>query len=309
MRCLLPQAKLALCMFSLSLMPALQMSCGRQSDKSRLPDVLVSYGDSVLTEEDVTARIPVGIDPADSVALFRKIVDGWVKRVALSELAREKLPDVDEIERKVSEYRDRLIVSRYIDMMRQGNPAKVSRDSVRAFYEAHRHEMISETPLVKGIYMKLPEASPDAARIRECVFDASGGSIDEIENKWIGQASQYDYFENEWVDWSVIADQIPYRFTDPAAFLAGMKDFEVTVNGSLYLLHISEYLPSGSELPFGFVSSRIESMMERARMARFEDALVESLLKKAISEERLVAVGYDPVRHVRTEKGKTKDNR
>ena len=255
-------------------------------------------GDSVLMLSDVISRIPVGIDPADSAALFHKIVDNWVEGMVLTDLGKAKLPDMEKIERQVSSYRNRLIATEYLKKMREGKTFAVSEDSVRTFYDSHRSEMVTETPLIKGIYIKVAESSGSVEDVKRCVFDASDASIDELEKKWLAKAIQYDYFVNEWVDWEVIADQIPYRFYDADAFLSSTSNFETSCNGSVYLLHITDFLPSGSEMPFEFASPRIVSLLEQAKMASYEKSLVSSLVKKAISEGRLVPADYDPVKGV-----------
>ncbi len=260
-------------------------------------DILISVGDSVLTLSDVVSRIPVGLESADSAALFHKIVDKWVEGMVLSQLAEEKLPQLPEIERKVADYRNRLITTEYLKRMREGKEVKVSPDSIRSFYEAHRSEFVAETPLVKGIYIKVPANSTGLDDIRRCVFTADDASIDELERNWIGEALQYEFFVNTWIDWETIADQIPYRFYDPDAFLNANNNFETTGNGSVYLLPVSEFLPTGSEQPYDFAAPRIGSMMEQAKMASYEESLVKSLIKEAIGDHRLVAVGYDPVTH------------
>lgn len=273
----------------------LAVSCGHSGKPAMHSDALVCIDDSVLTESWVVSRIPVGIEASDSIALFQNIVDKWIEGMVLTDMAKTKLPDMDEIDRKVNEYRNRLIVAEYLKKMRAGRQFRINPDSVRRFYDMHRSEMISENPLVKGIYLKIPENATGLEEIKECVFSATDKSIDRLENNWIGQALQYDYFQNRWVDWEIISEQIPYRFYDTDAFLSMTKNFETTCNGSVYLLHISDYLPSGSELPFDFASSRIMSIFERERIDSYEEALVRSLVKKAIADGRLVAVGYDPV--------------
>ncbi|MDE6532504.1 MAG: hypothetical protein K2M27_03095 [Muribaculaceae bacterium] len=270
-------------------------SCGEKKEISGTDDILVSVGDSTLTLSDVVRRIPVGIEKEDSMILFRSIVDGWIEERVLIDMAMAKLPELDEIERKVSQYRNRLIVAEYLGKLRNGSKFKVDRDSVRLFYEAHKGELMTETPLVKGIYLKVSENSGPLADIRRCVYDASDESVDELEKNWMGAAIQYEYFKEEWVDWEVIADQIPYRFYDPDAFLSSTNNFETTCNGFTYLLHISDYLPSGSEMPYEFASERISAMLEQAKVSSYQEALVRALVQKAMSEGKLVAFGYDPL--------------
>lgn len=261
------------------------------------PEVLISVDGEELTLNQVIDKIPVGIDPADSAALFEDIVDTWISEKVLSPLAESKLSNMEEIERKVSSYRSRLIVTEYLRQMRRGRNIKVPSDSIRKFYDIHRKELLAERPLVKGIYMKVAASSPRIDEIRRLMASGSDESIDRLESHYGGEALQYDYFENVWIDWQTIADMIPYRFYDPDAFLQATHDFETTYNGSTYLLHISDYLPSGSEQPFEFAKDRIAAMMEQTKVSSYEEALVASLVDKAIKEGRLVRHGYDPLKH------------
>lgn len=270
-------------------------SCGSRQKIELADDALISMGDSTLTKSYVLSRIPVGIDAQDSIALFHKIVDNWVETMVLGDFAQRKLPEIEGIERQVENYRNRLIVSTYLKKMTERKQISVDSDSIKSFYQAHKSEMITETPLVKGIYLKVSDSAPGLEGMKRCVFEASDKSIDELETKWASDAIQYDYFVEEWVDWDIIADEIPYRFYDPDAFLTSTSDFETSCNGMTYLLHITEYLPSGSLAPYEFASKRIGAIMQQQKMAEYEDALVRALVKKAIDDEQLVAIGYDPL--------------
>ncbi|MDE6444771.1 MAG: hypothetical protein K2K64_10190 [Muribaculaceae bacterium] len=289
------------------LLPFFLESCKKEKEApSEEAQVLLSVDGEDLTLSQVIDRIPVGIDPADSLALFEDIIDTWVSERVLTPLAESKLSNLEEIERKVSAYRSRLIVTEYLRQMRRSKSVKVSADSIRRFYDLHRGEMLTERPLIKGIYLKVASSSPQLEEIRRLIASGSEGSVDRLESHYGGEALQYDYFDNVWVDWQTIADMIPYRFYDPDAFLQATRDFETTYNGSTYLLHVSEYLPTGSEQPFEFAKERIEAMMEQTKVSSYEEALVSSLVEKAIKDGRLVRHGYDPVKHRMLNNGTSK---
>lgn len=272
------------------------VSCGGDGTSSQEDrDVLLRAGEETLTMREVVRMIPVGMEPADSAEMFQLIVDNWIKSKVLSGLAERKLPDVAEIDEKVADYRNRLIVAEYLREMKKGKEFKVSQDSIREFYNHYKGDMLTESPLVKGIYLKVAADRSNLEEIRGLVFCGSDECIDRLEKSSAGGAIQYDYFINDWVDWQIIADRIPYRFYDPDAFLKSTSNFETSYNGSVYLLHISSYLPTGSEPPYEFASVRIGEMMERTNIKKFEESLVRSLVNKAVSDGDLVAVGYDPV--------------
>lgn len=269
--------------------------CKKEKKDALDSDVIMMMGDSILRKSEVVRRIPVGIDSADSAALFRTMVDNWVKRMVLADIAREKLSDYEEIERQVEDYRNRLIVEQYLQRVMAGKSFHVSKDSIESFYSSHKGEMNTENPLVKGVFVRMPENSFAVSDVKRCIFAGTESAIDEFEKKWMGETSQYDYFVGDWTDWETIAEQIPYRFEAPDSYLSSNHNFETTYKGSVYLLHIDSYLPSGSQIPFEFASPRISAILEQAKMTRFEEDLVANLVKKAISDERLVVIGYDPL--------------
>lgn len=260
-------------------------------------EVLLSVAGEQLLLSDVEDRIPTGIEPEDSAALFEDIVDAWVKSRLLASLGESKLPNMKEIEEKVNAYRCKLIASEYLRHMKANRPIKVSSDSVRKFYELHRSELLTESPLVKGVFLKVPSETPELDEIRALMKEGSEESLSRLEGIYGMDAMQYDYFVNVWVDWKNIAEQIPYRFYDPDAFLQANQDFETIYNGSVYLLHISDYLPSGSEQPFDFAKKRIAATMEQTKISTFEQNLVSSLVRKAIKEGTLEKGIYDPLTH------------
>ena len=134
----------------------------------------------------------------------------------------------------------------------------------------------------------MDEAVKRLERYAGCVQD-----IDRLENDWMEAALQYDYFGNKWIDWQVLADQIPYRFHSPDSFLESSRNFETTNNGSTYIFHISEYLPSGSVQPYEFAAAAITEVLEQSKISTYEKALVSSLVKKAVKDGRLVGAPED----------------
>lgn len=282
-------------LFPSTLMTLMMASCGGKTTVYDNSDILVKSGDKTLTRQEVLQKIPVGIEPLDSARIFNLIVENWIKSEVLSTLAENKLPDVSDIDNRVREYRNRLIVTEYLQEMKKSGKFAVNEDSVRFFYERHKPDMLTESPLVKGIYVKMASSNPAVDQIRHLVFCGSDDCIDSLEQMISGDAVQYDYFIDNWIDWQIIADRIPFRFENPDIFLQATKNFDTNYNGSTYILHISDYLPSGSVPPYEFASPHIAELMERMDIRKYEESLVRSLIKKALDDGELVGVGYDPL--------------
>lgn len=286
-------ALVALC---ISLLPA--CSSDKQTHQTDT-DILIQIGDSALRLQEVIMHIPVGLDPADSISLFNNIVDTWIQNLLLRDVAEANITDMSRIDAMVEEYRNQLIISEYRRRIKEENVKGVPEDSIRAYYNRFGEDMQLEHPLVKGIYIKLPEKAEKIKEVTEWVRSAKPADIDNIENEGLREAMQYDYFADRWVDWQLIAEQIPYRITNPDAFVESNTFFTTTYNGAVYLLHIYDHLSSGNKMPYDFAAPQIADMLNEKQRNSYEERLVNSLYRKALREGKLKKVTFDPVTHQR----------
>lgn len=271
------------------------MSCASSEGRSQEddPDILVSVGDSVLRLRDVTGRIPSGLSEADSAAMFSVIVDRWLERVLLTEMAAENLTNLEKIDRLVEEYRSQLIVSTWLDGMDRSYRKGVSKGDVSRWYEEHKQEMLLERPIVKGVFIKLLADDPRLNEVRSWLKRNDERGIDNIEKYGLEQALQYDCFTDRWVDWQIIADRIPYRFFDPDAFVESTRFFETDDKGAVYLLRIDDYINSGGMMPREFASVQIGEILDRKNAAEYKKELLLNLFRQSQEEGRLKTPGYD----------------
>lgn len=258
-------------------------------------EILVEIGDSALTMRDVIVRIPSGLSEEDSTELFNSIVERWVRTMMLSDVAEENVADLEKINRLAEDYRNSLIIERYL-RSKQEEASSASEQDVKDYYALHGEEMTLEAPLVKGIYIKVSDSEERLGDIRRWMASATSSSIDNIEKFGLRHASQYEYFKDTWIDWNEMAEQIPYRFYDADAFLSTTKDFETTYGGSTYILHIFDYVPSGNVMPFEYASKRISDIIDRERKSDYRQRLLTSLYSKGIKEGKLKPGLYDPVK-------------
>lgn len=289
-----PLRYISFCLMALMVFPF----CGcRRKDSAARTDrqVLVQVGDSTLLLSDVLLRIPVGLSPEDSAAMFHSIVNDWVRDLVLSDYAEKNIPDLARIDRMTEAYRNNLIVNEYLHNMSDRVSQDVSESRVRDWYAAHHAEMVLEQPLVKGALIRVSETDESLADIRKWMTRFSDNDADRVEKSGLRGASQYTYFKDEWHEWSVVAEQIPYRFFDADAFVSSTKNFETSDNGMVYLLHISEYIPSGSEMPYEFARLRIKEILHSSDVSSYRRKLMTDIYREQINAGVLVPGLYDPV--------------
>lgn len=273
------------------------MLCSCKKEKHVEKEILVSYGDSELSIDDVLDKMPQGLAPSDSLNLFKAIVDNWVTDKVLSNLAEEKLYDLSDIERKVEEYRQHLIVEEYLKRMMESQNASVNDKTIAEYYEANKENLILEVPLVKGVFLKISSDSKNSDEIKNLLTSEDPESLDKFEQEWLDKSAEYNYFRDQWIDWETITSMIPYRFGDPDAFLENNSYFERDYDGATYILQISDYLKSGTQQPFEFASTWIKDILTQENLRGYQRKLTETLIKNAIKDGKLEMKGYNPIKH------------
>lgn len=280
---------------TLILIPLSFSNCSKEKMASGPVDrVLVSVGDSSLTVDDVIRVMPAGLSPEDSIEFVRTHAEGWLRRMALLDFAKKNLVNYDEIDRLVEDYRNTLLVERYLQQM-DVKVSDISDSEINRYYDSNGDSMTLEGPIVKGVYIKIPESEPRIEDVRKWMRAGTDEAVDNIEKFGLSQAIQYEYFNDRWVDWSEIAEHIPYRFYDADAFLESSKDFETEYNGSVYMLHISEFIPSGKEMPLAYARGEIRKILFREHSRNYRDRFIRSIYSKEIKDGKLKPGLYDPI--------------
>lgn len=272
-------------------------SCGSEtSGRQDVGDVLVAVGDSTLTMSDVLNQIPVGLNPVDSANMFIRIVGDWVRDLVLRDVAEKNIPDMERIERMTESYRNGLIVNQYLSTMSDHADDDISESRIKEYYEANHADMVLSQPLIKGAFIKVAENDESLDNLRRWMSQLNDEAVDNIEKHGLRQASIYEYFRDEWHEWNVVAEQIPYRFFDADAFVRSSDNFETSAEGSVYLLHISEYIPSGNEMPYEFARLKIREILRATDKASYIDRLILDIYKDRIKSGKLRPGLYDPLK-------------
>lgn len=278
-------------------MPA---SCSRQEadDKNRpRPEVLMQVGDSVLTRSQVVAQLPAGISAIDSARLFDAIVEEWLERNMLVDVAVKNLPDIDRIDRLVEQYRRQLLADEYRRLMAAEYAGEVSSDSVRAQYNANIDRYVLTSPVIKGIYVKLPSDAPQLTEVRTWMRSATPEAIDKFEACGLKGAMEYEYFGDEWVAWEELVRRIPYRFNSSESITVPGKMFETSSDGITYLLHVTDVIPAGEKMPYDFAKPLIEQELAETCRDTYDRRLLRDIYARELDSRRIHTGTYIPVRY------------
>lgn len=280
----MPLASRALC----ALIVILVAGCSGSSVGKDDSPILARVGKAELTQADLTKALPIGLNSSDSATYASTYIRKWISGKLVSDIASNEI-EMDGIDRMVNDYRNRLIEMEYRRRMADAHAVSdFPEDSLRNFYLANSSDFVLERPMLQGIYLKVPDNAPNLKLIRRLYRSDSQADIDRLEKEVLQSAIHYDYFRDKWVDWAQIETHIPYDFgSRPDAFLRGRDHFETSAGGFVYLLDITDVLPSGSVMPFENAKVLINERLA-ARERRIYDAnLMSNLYDKSLSDGKI----------------------
>lgn len=265
-------------------------ACGSDTESDAAtdsPDVLVRVGNTTLTKVELQKAVPAGLSAEDSANYVKVYVKDWIDAYLVSEIASEEI-DMAEIDRLTREYRDRLVLLEYRRRLYAAQSDSISEDSIRAYYDSHIKEFRLERPLIKGTYLKVPGDAANLRTLRRLYASADTADIDRLEKEVLKSAIHYDYFRDRWVDWEQVETRIPVDFgTAPDAWLARNRKLDTSEGSYTYLLYVSEYLPTGSPMPFDFARNLIVGRMLNARRQAFDEMVSRQLYTRALDAGKL----------------------
>ena len=247
-------------------------------------DVLASVGTSMLTVDDLRDNTPLGLSSEDSVLFCRAYIKQWIDSRLVSEIAVRNISGTEKIDKMVEEYRNDLIMKEYKRLMYEENGGRwFSVDTLKSYYDNHKSDFILKKPLVRGIFLKLPQDAPRLQDVRKWYCSDNSDDIERLEKYTLQDAVQYDYFRDRWTDWNDIQNHIPMDFGgSPDMFLKKNDNFEMTRVGYTYLLSVSEYLPSGSEAPFELVEESIKDLFANENRVEYDRMLRKLLFERGV---------------------------
>ena len=259
---------------------------------SKDDDVLVKVHGNILYRSEVEKLIPANLSSSDSFLIAENYIEKWIKDVLTFEVARKNIGKEEaEINRLVEEYRRSLLRHRFQEYLIQNRlTAEIREYEKIEYYEENTHKFILGKNLIKGLFLKIPAESPGIKDVQKWYRSNDPEALENIEKYSIRNASIYDFFYDQWIDFDEILDKIPIQVTNKAQYLKDNRTVEVSDSIHRYFLNISEFLLAGNVAPYEYAGKQILEMMINKRKMDFLKSFEEELYQDAIRKGEVIFV-------------------
>ena len=257
--------------------------------KSSSGDVVVAKaGNKELFRHELAEALPRGITKADSVNQAKDFIQRWIKQELMLITAEENLSDDQkDVQRELDEYRTSLIIHRYQQqLISQKLDTALTAQDIRQFYDLHPEKFILDQYIVKAIYIEVPKNVAKADQLKKWMSVLDDKSRTELEKYSFQYATKFDYFNEQWIDFSQIRSRMPVSFASPDVILKRNSFIESTDNNKYYLTSIKDYRLIGEKAPFEFVRNRIANLILNNRKMEFIEQLQKNIYQNGKNENQ-----------------------
>lgn len=260
--------------------------CTYFSNSSPGDAVVAKVGDKLLLRRELASALQGGITKTDSVNQAKDYIQRWIKQELMLRMAEENLADDQkDVQRELDEYRTSLIIHRYQQqLISQKLDTAVTPADIRQFYDLNPQKFILDQHIVKAIYIEVPKNVAKVDQLKRWMSALDDKSRTELEKYSFQYATKFDYFNEQWIDFSQIRSRMPVSITSPDAALRRNSFIETYEGNKYYLAAIKDYRLIGDKAPFEFVKDRIANLILNNRKMELIDELQKNIYQKGKNE-------------------------
>lgn len=264
------------------------VSCAEKHDhRGKTP--LVEVNGNYLYKEDFQSVLPAGLSKDDSLLFAEHYIRSWAEDILLYEKAQNNVPDNEEIDRLVENYRKALIMHTYQqELIGQKLSKEIPDQEIVDYYEKNKELFKLERPLVKGLFIKVPLTAPQLNNVRKWYKSDSREAVEHLEKYSLQNAVKYEYFYDKWVSLADVLDLIPLKVENPEEFIEKNRHVELKDTAFYYFLNVDDYRPAGEQKPYEFAMPQVKEMLVNIKQVDFMHQVKDDLYKKAVDRKKII---------------------
>lgn len=215
-------------------------------------NIVARVGRKELRLSDLEQAIPTALSGADSANMVGAYVDRWIaKQLKLEEAELIFSSSVGDIERKVEEYRQSLLIHKIEQYYVDNEPSTiVTEKDVEAYYNSHKSEFRLDKTIVKGRVVAFPEKFRQREKLYDMMRSPKAERQKDFKDICIKNGFTLVEF-SEWTEWGEFLATLPTsRSRNYDSLLAKRGEVQkMNADGLTYYFQIVEVLDKGSVRP------------------------------------------------------------
>jgi hypothetical protein len=239
---------------------------------------------------DIKHVLPPGLSKQDCLQYIKHYAESWTKkkiivRIALSKLSSDKKMEIEE---KVTDYRNSLVVSEFERLLMEEIDTQITLEQLKNYYDSNKKDFLLKQTLVKAILLQLPADAPKLEKIRNILQNKTINGITELKSYCHKYAHGYHLSYDEWID----IDRLFFNssFKELISYVKNSVDrdyFEIRKDNTIIMLKIIEKRYPLQIAPFDYVKELIKSLILNERKIQLITNFEQKVYTKAKNEKEV----------------------
>jgi len=249
-------------------------------------EIIAKVGDEVLTKIDLEELFPSEISKSDSSKYAEKFVNDWVKKQLMIMKAEEVIDfNQAQIKNKVLDYQYALMVHEYErEYINRNLDDSVSHLLIENYYNEKSENFILRENLVKCLYVKFPNNSPNIRRFKNLFrrYPKDSTQFWEYSNEFSIKTFSD---QNLWVKFDEVIAETPLEnVSDKKRFLESSSSFEASDENHSYYIKILDKKLIGEIAPLSYIEESVKSIILNNRKIKLKKELEKRIYEEAVQE-------------------------
>lgn len=242
-----------------------------------------------LYKEDLMSVLPAGLSKDDSTLFAEHYIRNWAEEILMYEKAEDNIPDNVDVDKLVENYRKALIMHTYQqELINQKLTNEIPEQEMTEYYERNKELFRLESPLMKGLFIKVPLTAPQLNNVRRWYKTEKQDAIESLEKYSLQNAVKYEYFYDKWVPVMDILDMIPLKVDAPEEYVNKHRQVELKDTAFHYFLHVTDYRGAGEEKPYEFARSEVKDLLVNRKRVNFMEQVKSDLYQQAVNKKKII---------------------
>jgi len=277
--------------YSIIVLISIVLLSGCLSKKNDKNDkALAKVYDKYLYSSDIKEIFPAKISKEDSIQIARSYINNWVKKQLILRKAEMNLTDENrDIEKQIEDYRSSLLIFRYRqELIKQKLDTNVTEAEIEKYYNEFSGNFILNQSIIKTTYVKVSKSAPDISNVRQWCRSDNPDDITKLDAYCYQYASKYDNFNNQWIPFVNLFNEIPIQITDEERILNNQSFIEASDSLFYYYVKINDYRLRSTIQPLDYASLKIKSIILNKRKFTYFDELENNIYNDALDRNEFI---------------------
>ena len=268
--------------FMLSLVLA---SCKKKSETTQETPVVRVF-DKYLYLSNLKEVIPSNISKTDSTILVNDYIDKWIRKQLLVRKAEMNLTDEEKnVDKQLENYRTSLLIFKYEQsLIKLKLDTVVNMDEIEKYYNDNPANFMLNDNIVKAVFLKVPRDVPNFYELRRLYRSDTNEDLKKLEGYAFKYAEIYNYYNDDWVNFSEIEKELPYKLNNVQSILKYRKNLELKDSTYYYLVSLKDYRLAGTAAPLNYRMQDIRTIIINKRKIQLINKLESNIYNDALNK-------------------------